>query len=94
MNCSLIFLLFPRLVEKKDHFPSTYAEAQCLCTGCILIQGKNPPQESHDYNSRAIMQSRVFLKKERCSCSDDKYCLKPVSIEVAVGCTCVTASGS
>lgn len=77
----------------KDHFPSTYFEAKCLCTGCILIQGKNPPQESHDYNSRALTQSRVFLKKEPCS-DGGKYYLKPVSVEVAVGCTCVTASGS
>ena len=71
----------------KDHFPSTYAEAQCLCSGCILIQGKNPPSESLDYNSVPVLQSRVFLRRELCS-DGKKYHLKPVTVEVAVGCTC------
>ncbi|XP_071343801.1 interleukin-17C [Trachinotus anak] len=80
-------------VTKTDHFPSTYAEAQCLCSGCILIQGRNPPQESHDYNSLPIKQSRVFLKRELCS-DGKKYTLRPVTVEVTVGCTCVRAKTS
>ncbi|XP_059191970.1 interleukin-17C [Centropristis striata] len=78
-------------VTKADHFPSTYVEAQCLCTGCILIQDNNHPVESHNYNSVRIMQSRVFLKKELCNNNTEgkKYHLKPVTVEVAVGCTCV-----
>ncbi|XP_029379636.1 interleukin-17C [Echeneis naucrates] len=76
------------LVSKEDHFPSTYAEAECLCSGCILIRDKNPPQESHDYNSIPIKQSRVFLKRERCD-NGDEYYLRPVTVEVKVGCTCV-----
>ncbi|XP_026167847.1 interleukin-17C [Mastacembelus armatus] len=85
------------LVTKEDHFPSTYAEAQCLCSGCIVIQEKNDGspvvRESHDYNSVPIMQSRVFLKRERCE--DGKtYHLKPVSVNVAVGCTCARVKTS
>ncbi|KAF3854265.1 hypothetical protein F7725_022320, partial [Dissostichus mawsoni] len=34
----------------EDHFPSTYTRAQCLCTGCVLIQN-SMLVESHDYNS-------------------------------------------
>ncbi|XP_039988102.1 LOW QUALITY PROTEIN: interleukin-17C [Xiphias gladius] len=75
------------LITKKDHFPPTYAEAQCLCSGCILIQDMNPPVESHDYNSVPIKQSRVFLKRELCN-DGKKYHLKPVTVKVAVGCTC------
>ncbi|KAM8891995.1 interleukin-17C isoform 2-T2 [Spinachia spinachia] len=77
-------------VTKQDHFPSSYSEAKCLCSGCILIQGNKPPVESHDYNSNPVTQSRVFLKRELC---DDgrRYYLKPVTEEVAVGCTCTRA---
>ncbi|GAA6224614.1 interleukin-17F-like, partial [Lates japonicus] len=75
------------LRTKPDHFPSTYTEAQCLCAGCILIQDKKPPVESHDYNSVPIEQSRVFLKRELC-CDGKKYHLKPVTVKVAVGCAC------
>ncbi|XP_068459888.1 interleukin-17C [Clinocottus analis] len=71
----------------KDHFPSSYAEAQCLCFGCVLIQDNKPPVENHNYNSVPVIQSRVFLKKEPCS-DGEKYYLKPVSVKVAVGCTC------
>ncbi|XP_034389983.1 interleukin-17C [Cyclopterus lumpus] len=79
------------LVTKKDHFPSSYVEAQCLCSGCILIQGNRPPVESHNYNSYPVIQSRVFLKKELCG--DKKtYYLKPVAVKVAVGCTCTRAN--
>nr|XP_046251321.1 interleukin-17C [Scatophagus argus] len=87
------------LITMKDHFPSTYAEAQCLCSGCILLQDNSGqetrplPVESHDYNSVPVKQSRVFLKRELCS--DGKtYHLKPVSVEVAVGCTCARAKTS
>ncbi|XP_044048283.1 LOW QUALITY PROTEIN: interleukin-17C [Siniperca chuatsi] len=90
------------LVTKKDHFPSTYVEVQCLCSGCILIQKSHDynsfqdmrlPVESHDYNSVPIKQSRVFLKRELCS-DGKKYHLKPVTVEVAVGCTCVRVKTS
>ncbi|KAI3371756.1 hypothetical protein L3Q82_024313 [Scortum barcoo] len=90
------------LVQKEDHFPSSYAEAQCLCSGCILIEKrhdsdsskvKSIPVESYSYNSRPITQKRVFLKKELCNNEDGKktYRLQPVIVEVAVGCTCVRA---
>ncbi|XP_062245626.1 interleukin-17C [Platichthys flesus] len=84
-----------RYVRKtmKDHFPHEYAEAQCLCSGCILIQGQNPPQESHDYNSVPVLQSRGFLKRELCS-GGEKYHLKLVTVQVAVGCTCARAKSS
>uniref|UniRef100_A0A8D3DH42 Interleukin 17C n=1 Tax=Scophthalmus maximus TaxID=52904 RepID=A0A8D3DH42_SCOMX len=75
------------LRTNKDHFPSTYAEAQCLCSGCILVQGNNPPTESHDYVSVPIRQSRVFLRRELCS-DGEQYHLKPVTVDVVVGCTC------
>ncbi|XP_037306704.1 interleukin-17C [Pungitius pungitius] len=77
-------------VTKEDHFPSSYSEAQCLCSGCVLIQDNRPPVESHDYNSYPVTQSRVFLKRELC---DDgrRYYLKPVTVKVAVGCTCTRA---
>ncbi|XP_037622040.1 interleukin-17C [Sebastes umbrosus] len=81
------------LVTKEDHFPSTYAEAQCQCSGCVLIQDNKRPVESFDYNSVPIKQSRVFLKRELCE--DGKtYYLKPVSVKVAVGCTCARAKSS
>ncbi|XP_070686926.1 LOW QUALITY PROTEIN: interleukin-17C [Pempheris klunzingeri] len=86
------------LRTKQDHFPSTYAEAQCLCSGCILIQDssvqhKKLPVESHNYNSVPIKQSRVFLKRELCS-DGKKYQLKPVTVEVTVGCTCARVKTS
>ncbi|XP_070763204.1 interleukin-17C [Enoplosus armatus] len=90
------------LVTKEDHFPSTYAEAQCLCSGCIVIpesrgcdsaRDEGAPRENHDYNSVPIKQSRVFLKRELC-CDGKKYHLKPVTVEVAVGCTCARARTS
>ncbi|XP_028442182.1 interleukin-17F-like [Perca flavescens] len=81
------------LVTKKDHFPSTYAEAQCLFSGCVLIQNKSLQMESHDYNSHPVTQSRVFLKKEPCD-GGKKYHLKPVTVKVTVGCTCVRANTS
>ncbi|XP_070828956.1 interleukin-17C [Chaetodon trifascialis] len=87
------------LVTLKDHYPSTYAEAQCLCSGCILIQDNSGPEktplsvESFDYNSVPIKQSRVFLKREPCR-DGKKYRLKPVTLEVAVGCTCARVKTS
>ncbi|XP_041852078.1 interleukin-17C [Melanotaenia boesemani] len=74
-------------VNLTDHFPSTYVEAQCLCTGCILFQD-NKVVESHDYNSATVTQTRIFLKRVRCP-SGKGYKLEPVSVEVPVGCTCV-----
>ncbi|XP_061629230.1 interleukin-17C [Phyllopteryx taeniolatus] len=71
----------------KDHYPSTYVEAQCLCSGCIMIKNKGTPELSHDYNSVPVNQTRVFLKRERCS-DGHKYYLKPISAVVMVGCTC------
>uniref|UniRef100_A0A3Q2YF27 Interleukin 17c n=1 Tax=Hippocampus comes TaxID=109280 RepID=A0A3Q2YF27_HIPCM len=78
-----------RYVSKpmKDHYPSTYVEAQCLCSGCIMIKNQGTPELSHDYNSVPLTQTRVFLKRERCT-DEQKYYLKPVSVVVTVGCTC------
>ncbi|XP_054451921.1 interleukin-17C [Anoplopoma fimbria] len=81
------------LVTMEDHFPSTYAKAECLCSGCILIQANKSPVESHDYNSYAVMQNRVFLKRELCN-DKTKYRLTPVTVKVAVGCTCLRAKTS
>lgn len=81
----------------KDHFPSAYSEAECLCSGCILIQDQPSkgrlPVENHSYNSVPIVQSRVFLKRELCS-DGVKFRLTPVSQNVAVGCTCVRPTNS
>lgn len=75
----------------KDHFPSTYSEAECLCSGCILIQdvpGKGRvPVENFSYTSVPIIQSRVFLRRDLCG-DGGTYRLTPVSRDVAVGCTC------
>ncbi|XP_034060995.1 interleukin-17F-like [Gymnodraco acuticeps] len=76
----------------EDHFPSTYTRALCLCTGCVLIQNSKLV-ESHDYNSALVVQSMVFLKKELCR-DKEKYRLKPVRVEVAVGCTCTRANST
>ncbi|KAK5928588.1 hypothetical protein CgunFtcFv8_013642 [Champsocephalus gunnari] len=76
----------------EDHFPSTYTRALCLCTGCVLIQNSQLV-ESHDYNSALVVQSMVFLKKELCR-DKEKYRLKPVRVEVAVGCTCTRANST
>ncbi|XP_063729869.1 interleukin-17C [Eleginops maclovinus] len=76
----------------EDHFPSTYSRAQCLCTGCVLIQNSSLV-ESHDYNSAYIVQSKMFLKKELCK--DKKtYRLMPVRKDVPVGCTCTRANST
>nr|XP_057931378.1 interleukin-17C [Doryrhamphus excisus] len=77
-----------RYVRKnmEDHYPSSYVEAQCLCSGCIMMKN-GAPRLSHDYNSIPISQSRVFLKRELCS-EGHGYYLKPVSVDVVVGCTC------
>lgn len=85
-------LLFSRLVTMEDHYPSTYVEAQCLCSGCIMFQNQKLI-ESHDYNSVPVMQSKLFLKREVCN-DKKKYRLTPVSIDVAVGCTCARATTS
>ncbi|XP_041651124.1 interleukin-17C [Cheilinus undulatus] len=81
-----------------DYFPSSYYEAQCLCEGCILIEN-GPDREkrlvlSDDYNSVPIYQTRRFLRKELCDNreireNEETYRLRPVSVKVAVGCTCV-----
>lgn len=91
-TCDVEFspLLF-RTVTKKEYFPSTYVEAQCLCSGCILIPDSSKkhmlPMENHNYNSVPIMQSRVFLRRELCR-DGERYRLKPETLRVAVGCTC------
>ncbi|XP_068170187.1 interleukin-17C [Antennarius striatus] len=83
----------------KDHFPSSYVEAQCLCSGCILVQDAPGPKgrpltvESYDYNSVPVKQSRVFLRRELCS-DGKKYQLKAVTLEVTVGCTCARVKTS
>ncbi|XP_008301424.1 interleukin-17C-like isoform X1 [Stegastes partitus] len=77
----------------KDHFPSSYMEASCLCSGCILVQKDGSAFQSFDYNSLTVKQSRVFLRRQRCS-DGSGYYLTPVTVEVAVGCTCVRANSS
>uniref|UniRef100_UPI0037E96344 interleukin-17C n=1 Tax=Semicossyphus pulcher TaxID=241346 RepID=UPI0037E96344 len=77
-----------------NHFPHTYSEAECLCSGCILIE-KGPEGDkrlvlSDDYNSVTITQSKLFLKKELCE-DGERYRLKPVYVRVNVGCTCARA---
>lgn len=88
---SLLIFFCCRLRSMKDHFPSTYSEAECLCLGCILIQdvsGKGRvPVENFSYTSVPIIQSRVFLRRDLCG-DGGKYRLTPVSRDVAVGCTC------
>ncbi|XP_077566936.1 interleukin-17C [Stigmatopora nigra] len=80
-----------RYVRKsmKDHYPNTYVEAQCLCSGCIMVKNKGPPELNNDYNSVTVNQTRVFLKREPCS-DKGMYYLKPVSVTVSVACTCAT----
>ncbi|XP_074534423.1 interleukin-17C [Halichoeres trimaculatus] len=79
---------------RPDYFPSSYAEAECLCSGCILIENKENGDQglvlSADYNSSPVTQTRMFLKRELCTGEDGpKYHLKPEYLEVTVGCTCV-----
>lgn len=80
------------MVTNEDYFPSTYVEAQCLCSGCIVLPDGSsnhmPPTENHNYNSVAIRQSRVFLRRELCR-DGQRYRLRPETLQVAVGCTCV-----
>ncbi|XP_061139749.1 interleukin-17C [Syngnathus typhle] len=82
-----------RYVSKlmKDHYPPTYVEAQCLCSGCIVINSTGRAEMTHDYNSAPVNQTRVFLKQERCN-DGKRYYLKPVSVVVTVGCTCARPS--
>ncbi|XP_029993227.1 interleukin-17C [Sphaeramia orbicularis] len=78
-----------RYVHKTDpdYFPSSYYEAKCLCTGCIMFKD-DVPYQNHSFNSVALMQTRLFLKKEPCA-GGKKYRLKLEAKKVAVGCTCV-----
>ncbi|CAK6966366.1 interleukin-17C [Scomber scombrus] len=69
------------LQTDMDYYPSTYAEADCLCSGCIVFK-KEKPFETYDYNSVPVVQSKLFLKKE--SCGNNTYHLKPVSRNVKV----------
>lgn len=83
--------LFCRTVSRPDFFPPSYVEAQCLCSGCILVpdgsRNHPVPSENHSYNSVPIRQGRVFLRKELCR-DGQKYRLRPLTLQVAVGCTC------
>lgn len=89
-----------RHVTNQDYFPSTFVQAQCLCTGCILVQDRNqgPPEVVHsqDYNSVPIEQYRLFLKRELCDNVSGKrqYRLTPVYVKVLVGCTCARVNTS
>ncbi|KAM7396153.1 hypothetical protein PAMP_019216 [Pampus punctatissimus] len=79
-------------VHKKDHYPETYVEAQCLCSGCIIFEN-DIPVENDTYNSVPVIQSKTFLKKKLCP-NKKTYSLEPVSVNVAVGCTCAIANTS
>ncbi|XP_044213534.1 interleukin-17C [Thunnus albacares] len=84
------------LKTNMARYPSTYVEAECLCSGCIVFKD-NAPVESQNFNSVPIVQSRVFLEKELCENQDNTnrtYRLKPIRVDVAVGCTCVRARTS
>ncbi|XP_047452948.1 interleukin-17C [Mugil cephalus] len=80
-------------VTDEDLFPPSYVKAECLCSGCIQVRGDGSVKQSFDFNSVEIKQSRVFLRRERC-CGGDTYTLKPVSVDVAVGCTCARATSN
>ncbi|XP_076026875.1 interleukin-17C [Genypterus blacodes] len=70
-------------------FPSRLAVAQCLCSGCILVSVTNGVQEeSMNYNSALVLQSRLLLRKELCE-DGRRYRLVPDKVTVPVGCTCV-----
>uniref|UniRef100_A0A8C5D4N8 Interleukin-17C-like n=1 Tax=Gouania willdenowi TaxID=441366 RepID=A0A8C5D4N8_GOUWI len=82
--------LSPWIYESKqmaDHFPFTYVQAKCLCDGCIQFN-KDGPFQNHIFNSVAVYQSRIFLKREPCK-YNSTYRLTPVAENVAVACTCV-----
>ncbi|KAF6722084.1 Interleukin-17C [Oryzias melastigma] len=80
-----------REVTKEGFFPSTYMEAECLCTGCILVKG-NTVKESMDYNSKHLVVSRLFLKRVLCknkrNGTAEMYKLEIAQVDVAVGCFC------
>ncbi|CAN9493123.1 unnamed protein product [Ophioblennius macclurei] len=75
------------VVELPDHYPSSYVRAICLCKGCIKVDESNVTENS-DFDSVTIDQSRIFLRREPCA-DRQSYRLVPVSLDVAVGCTCV-----
>ncbi|KAJ3596515.1 hypothetical protein NHX12_002922 [Muraenolepis orangiensis] len=81
-----------RYVYKQDphRFPHKIAVAECQCEGCITIKRgeNNAPTHDMTYNSVAITQSRLVLRKELCE-DRMKYRLVWHSEPVAVGCTCV-----
>lgn len=78
-------------MSRRELFPPSFVEAQCLCSGCILVPDTSQkpllPTENHNYNSVPITQSRVFLSRELCG-DGVRYRLKPLTLQVAVGCTC------
>ncbi|KAF7643962.1 hypothetical protein LDENG_00230480 [Lucifuga dentata] len=72
---------------QEDRFPSTFAVAQCLCTGCIVMRDGKVQEENLAYNSDLIMQSRLFLMKEMCE-DGQTYRLVPKNENIGVACTC------
>ncbi|XP_029952860.1 interleukin-17C [Salarias fasciatus] len=74
-------------VSLPDHYPSSYVRAACLCSGCIQINGSKI-SENFDFNSAALIQNRIFLKRQLCE-DGKSYRLVPESVKVEVGCTCV-----
>ncbi|MEQ2184964.1 hypothetical protein GOODEAATRI_013315 [Goodea atripinnis] len=85
-----ILFLLHRTVSKPDYYPSSYTEAKCLCSGCILVHQNGSVTENFDYNTKPLMHKSVFLK--RVKCKEGKYRLVPERLEVSVGCICVRAN--
>ncbi|NP_001191723.1 interleukin-17C precursor [Oryzias latipes] len=79
-------------VTREGYFPPSYMEAQCLCKGCILKEGNNVI-ESHNFNSKPLVVSRMFLRRVLCEGGNNgtakTYKLERVQLDVAVGCICV-----
>ncbi|XP_020496414.3 interleukin-17C [Labrus bergylta] len=81
-----------QVIRTNDaYFPSTYYEAECLCSGCILIENSPDAEKrlimSDAYNSVPIKARTMFLKKELCK-DKQTYSLTTVYEDVAVGCHC------
>ncbi|XP_010882467.1 interleukin-17C [Esox lucius] len=78
-----------RIDSKEGRFPEKIAFAECLCKGCIIINGSGHQAEDHNYNSVPIKQTQMVLEKTKCRNDPSKYSFISLYIEVPIACTCV-----
>nr|XP_032833286.1 interleukin-17C-like [Petromyzon marinus] len=75
-----------RIVENPDLLPSRYAEAHCLCDGCL---DPRSGLETTEVNSHLVEQTVRFLRRSPCPQRPGTYTYAHVYLRVPVACVCV-----